>query len=185
MLKFPPIRAFGIMMRLLLTGLLLGPHPTGAQQMSEIQVKAAYLFSFAKFVKWPPEILPAPSDPIRLCILNDVSFQTQLDLIARNKSIDGHPILVILVQDIEQSRRCHELFISSTAKHNPLPILESLRGTTVLTVGETDGFVEGGGIINFIVQDDRVHFQVNQKAANQAGIRMSSQLLSLAKLVIR
>jgi hypothetical protein len=185
MMKFRSIRAFGSMLSLLVPGVLLGTRPADAQQMSETQVKAAYLFSFAKFVKWPPEILPAPSDPIRLCILNDLSFQTQLDLIARNKSIDGHPVLVILVQNVEQSRRCQELFISSAAKQNPLPIIESLRGTTVVTVGETDGFVEEGGIINFILQDDRVHFQVNQRAASQAGIRMSSQLLSLATLVIK
>ncbi len=185
MIKLCPIRACGIMLTLLLLGWLVGTQATEAQPVSETQVKAAYLFSFAKFVKWPAETLPATSDPIRLCILNDSFFQAQLDLIARNKSIDGHPILVILVQNATQSRGCQELFISSAAKQNPLPIIESLRGTTVLTVGEEDGFVEEGGIINFILQDDRVHFQVNQNAANKAGIKMSSQLLSLAKLVIK
>jgi len=185
MMKLRPIRACGIMLTLLLLQWLVGAPSAEAQPVSETQVKAAYLFSFAKFVKWPAETLPATTGPIRLCILNDVSFQVQLDLIVRNKSIDGHPILVILVQNAEQSRSCQELFISSAAKQNPRPIIESLRGTTVLTVGETEGFVEEGGIINFILQDDRVHFQVNQKAANQAGIKMSSQLLSLARLVIK
>jgi hypothetical protein len=173
------------MLTLLLLWWPVGAPSAEAPPVSETQVKAAYLFSFAKFVKWPAETLPAASDPIRLCILNDSSFQVQLDLIARNKSIDGHPILVILVQNAEQSRGCQELFISAATKQNQRPIIESLQGTNVLTVGETEGFVEEGGIINFILQDDRVHFQVNQKAANKAGIKMSSQLLSLAKLVIK
>ena len=94
-------------------------------------------------------------------------------------------MIVILVQTAEKSRTCHELFISSSAGQSAFTMIESLRGSNVLTVGETDGFVQEGGIVNFVVQDDRVHFQVNQRAANQAGLRMSSQLLSLAKLVIK
>lgn len=184
-MKRRPIRACGIMLTLMLLQWLVGAPSAEAQSVSETQIKAAYLFSFAKFVKWPVGTLPAASDPIRLCILNDSFFQAELDLVARNKSIDGHPVLVILVQNAGQSRGCQELFISTAAKQNPLPIIESLRGTTVLTVGETDGFVEEGGIINFILQDDRVHFEVNQKAADKAGIKMSFQLLSLAKLVIK
>ena len=169
-------------------GLLLPlfcPRFASPQAMSDLQVKAAYLYSFAKFVKWPVGTFPDASDPIRLCILNDAPFQAQLNLLVKDKNIDGHPILVIPIHAGEQSRSCHELFIGASESQNTSEIIESLHGTSVLTVGETNGFVEEGGIINFVLEDEHVHFQVNQKMANEAGLRMSSQLLSLAKLVVK
>lgn len=156
-----------------------------AQAISEYQVKAAYLYSFAKFVEWPAGTFKNAMDPIRLCILNDKSFQAQLNQIAENRQIAGHPVLVTLVQDGKQSRGCQELFISSSQSRETMQIVDSLRGASVLTVGETDDFVEQGGIINFVVFGEHVQFQVNQKAATQAGLHMSSQLLSVAKRVFK
>jgi hypothetical protein len=164
---------------------LCGPQSAHAQQISEYQVKAAYLYSFTKFVEWPAGTFANTADPIRMCILNDRSFVAQLIQIVGSKQIAGHPVLVILVQDGRQSRGCQELFISSSQSQETLQIMDSLRGTSVLTVGETNDFVAQGGIINFIVQDNHVQFQVNQKAASQAGLRMSSQLLSVAKRVFK
>src|SRR5579859_6313944 len=156
-----------------------------AQAISEDRVKAAYLFSFTKFVEWPAASFTGPSDPIRLCILNDKPFQEQLSQIAGNRRIAGHPVNVILVHDAKESRSCHELFIGSTQSQDALQVIDSLRGASVLTVGETDNFVQQGGIINFVVLGEHVQFQVSQKAANLAGLRMSSQLLSVAKRVFR
>jgi hypothetical protein len=172
----------------LVAGLLLlmcGSRLSGAQAVSEDQVKAAYLYSFAKFVEWPAGTFTSPSDPIRLCILNSRSFQTQLNKIAGNKQIAGHPVLVIFVQDAKQARGCQELFIDSSQNQETPQVIDALRGTSVLTVGETNSFVEQGGIINFIMQGDHVQFQVNQKAALQAGLHMSSQLLSVARRVFK
>lgn len=172
----------------LIAGLLLllcGAPLAGAQAVSEDQVKAAYLYSFAKFVEWPAGTFTGPSDPIRLCILNSRSFQAQLNKIAGNKQIAGHPVLVIFVQDAKQARGCHELFIDSSQSQGTPQIIDALRGTSVLTVGDTNSFVEQGGIINFIVQEDHVQFQVNQKAALKAGLRMNSQLLSVARHVFK
>ena len=151
----------------------------------EYEVKAAFLYNFAQFVEWPAGTFASATDPIRLCILNDRPFQAQLTQIAGNKQIAGHPVLVILVQDIKQSRGCHELFVGSSQSQENVQIIDSLRGTSVLTVGETNDFLEHGGIINFIVLGDHVQFQVNQKAATQARLHMSSQLLSVAKHVFK
>jgi len=155
-----------------------------AQVIGEYQVKAAYLFSFTKFVEWPAGTFTNPTDPIRLCIMGDKSFQAQLNQIVGKKQIAGHPVLVTLVQDKKDSRGCQELFVGSSRSQETLQIIDSLRGSSVLTVGETKNFVEQGGIINFIVHGDHVQFQVNQKAAAEAGLRLSSQLLSVARLVI-
>ena len=156
-----------------------------AQAVSEYQVKAAYLYSFTKFVEWPAGSFSNSSDPIRLCILNDKPFQTRLNQIAGNRQISGHPVLVTSVRDGKESRGCHELFIGSSQSQDTMQIIDSLRGTSVLTVGESDDFVELGGIINFVVLGDHVQFQVNQKAATQARLHMSSQLLSVAKRVFK
>ena len=155
-----------------------------AQSTSEYQVKAAYLYNFAKFVEWPAREFPTPEAPIRLCILNDRSFEAELSPIVKGKTVAGRPVSVISVQDGEQSRSCHILFINSSQSARARRILEVLRPASVLTVGESPKFVEEGGIINFILQDDHVQFQVNHKAANGAGLHISSRLLSVAKLVI-
>ena len=156
-----------------------------AQAISEYQVKAAYLYSFTKFVEWPDSAFNGPTDPIRLCVLNDKPFQAQLSAIAGNRQIGGRPVVVSLVHDGKESRGCHELFISSAQSQDTMLVIDSLRGSSVLTVGETEDFVEQGGMINFVVLDAHVQFQVNQKAAVNAGLRMSSQLLSVAKRVFK
>lgn len=157
---------------------------SNAQTASEYQVKAAYLYNFVKFVEWPAQDFASPTAPIQLCVLNDRSFESELNQIVKGKTVAGRPVAVIPVQNGEQSRLCHVLFINSSQSGQAHHILEVLRDTSVLTVGETKGFVEEGGIINFVLQDDHVQFHVNHKAANQVGLRISSRLLSVAKLVI-
>jgi hypothetical protein len=172
----------------LATGLLASfcaAHVARAQNVSEYQVKAAYFYNFTKFVEWPTAAFASPSDPIRLCILNDKSFQTRLSQIAGNRQIAGHPVDVVLLHDGKQARGCHELFIGSSQSQDAMQVIDSLHGESVLTVGETNKFVEQGGIINFVVQGQHVQFQVNQKAATLAGLHMNAQLLSVAKRVFK
>ena len=157
---------------------------SNGQVASEYQVKAAYVYNFAKFVEWPAQDFPSATAPIRICVLNDPRFETELEHIVRAKTIAGHPVSVISVEDADQCRSCHVLFVNSSQKRQVHHIIQVLRDTNVLTVGETTGFVDEGGIINFVVQDERVTFEINRKAALQSGLRISSRLLSVAKLVI-
>ena len=163
---------------------VLGQHLLYAQEISEYQVKAAYLYNFAKFVEWPNETLNGNTIPIRLCVLNNRAFELQLNEIVKDKSIKSRPVIVVPVKTGEESLACHVLFIDSSQDRQALHIIDVLQGTGILTVGETKGFLEEGGIINFALQENHVYFQVNHKAATQAGLRISSKLLSLAKLVI-
>ena len=158
--------------------------PAYAQVASEYQVKAAFVYNFAKFVEWPAREFATPTAPIRICVWKDHSFEAELNHIANGKSIAGRPVGIIAVQDADQGRNCHILFVNSSQEKQVHHIVEVLRDTSVLTVGETRDFVDEGGIIGFTMQDDRVQFQVNHRAANQAGLRISSRLLSLAKRVI-
>ena len=171
---------------LLSVGLLvtLGNELVYSQAISEDQVKAAYLYNFAKFVEWPPDTFADSAAPIHLCVLNDPSIGSELSQIVKDKHISGRSIVVVPIQTDEQGRSCQILFINSAQNWQVEHILKVLKGSSVLTVGETTGFVEQGGIVNFVIQDDQVHFQVNHKAATQSRLRMSARLLSVAKRVI-
>src|ERR1022692_563187 len=104
-----------------------------AQAVSEYQVKAAYVYNFAKFVDWPAEAFTSPTAPIRLCVLNDRAFQSQLEQIVSGKNITGRPVIAIPVENVEGSRDCQVLYINSSQQ--PRHIFDLLQGTSVLTVG--------------------------------------------------
>ena len=164
--------------------LLPGPPLSCAQTVSEYQVKAAYLYNFSKFVEWPARAFASPVAPIRLCVLKDQAFESELNQVVKGKVVGGRAVTVVPVQTAEQSLGCQILFIASSQDKQSRQIIDTLRNSSVLTVGESEGFVEKGGIINFVLQDDRVQLEVNHKAATQAGLHISSRLLSVAKRVI-
>jgi hypothetical protein len=150
----------------------------------EYQVKAAFLYNFAKFVEWPPGSFVGGAAPLRICVFGQDPFGEELHNIANNKVINGRKLVVDQVADLAAARSCHILFITSSKKAEMKQIVESLRGADVLTVGDTKGFARMGGMINFVLEDNRVRFEVNQTAAEQTGLRISSKLLSVAVLVI-
>jgi hypothetical protein len=154
------------------------------QAFSDYEVKAAYFYKFSKFVEWPKEVFTSPAAPIRFCVLRDHSFETELNRVVKGKSIPGHDIEVIGVGDGEQARRCQLLFINSIQQRESRHIIEALRGASVLTVGETGDFLQQGGMIAFVLDHDRVQFEVNRKAASDARLFVSSKMLSLAKRVV-
>jgi hypothetical protein len=156
-----------------------------AQTVSEYQAKALYLYNFAKFVEWPAEAFPNAAAPLHLCVFRENPFGSNLEQIVEGKIIGGHPVTVVTVQNTDEVRSCHILFVSGSQTRQSIQILAVLRPACVLTVGESEGFVQQGGIINFVLKDDRVQFEVNQKAAEQSRLSISSRLLSLARLVIK
>jgi len=155
-----------------------------AQTMSDRQVKAAYLHNFAKFVEWPEQAFANSTAAIRLCIWNDRLFETDVHQIVNGKALAGHPIDVVGVQSIEHLRGCHVLFIGYSDERETRRIIDALREATVLTVGDMKGFVASGGIINFVLDEERVQFEINHRAATRAGLRISSRLLGVAKRVL-
>jgi hypothetical protein len=157
---------------------------TQAQSATEYQVKAAYLYNFAKFVEWPPSRFANASAPLQICIFGRDPFGDGLRTQTADKAVNGRKLEVDAIADLQHARTCHILFISSSVAIPVKQIVEALRGANVLTVGDTKGFAEQGGMISFGLEDDRVQFEVNRKAAEQAGLKISSKLLSVAKLVI-
>ncbi len=179
-------RPLQLHLRLLLKSIVLLylASATAAQSVSDYQVKAAYIYNFAKFIEWPAQEFSTPAAPMRFCVLNDQLFEVELNRVVKGRSIAGHPVEVVQVQATEQARSCHILFINSVEDRQTERVLETLRTNSVLTVGEAENFIPEGGIINFILKDNRVQFQINHKAATAAGLYISSRLLAVAQRVL-
>jgi YfiR/HmsC-like len=156
---------------------------THAQSVGEYQIKAAFLFNFAKFVEWPPGSFSDPSTPLQICVLGQDPFGEELRKITDQKTVNGRKLEVKHVIDLPEARNCHILFIGASEKLSRKKILAGLQGASVLTVSDTKGFVGEGGMINFVLENDRVKFEVSPVAAERAGLKISSKLLSVAKLV--
>ena len=147
---------------------------------SEYQMKAAYLYNFAKFVKWPPTSLAA-NDPLVIGVLGPDPFDGALDAI-RSKTIGGHPLAIRRIKSLSEVKSCHVLFISSSEKKRWPEISQALAGSSVLTVSENwDHFTEAGGMIYFFMDDRHVCFDINVEAARQASLEISSKLILLRK----
>jgi hypothetical protein len=154
-----------------------------ATSLSEYQVKAAFLFNFAKFIDWPEGTYASPRAPFAICVLGKDPFGSTLDEVLAGKVMENHPVAVLRLRDSTEARHCQLVFVSSSESRNYAVILESVRGASVLVVGETDGFAASGGTIEFTLEEDHVRFAINPEAARRAGLKCSSRLLALAKIV--
>ena len=152
-----------------------------AQSSSEYQVKAAFLYNFAKFVDWPGDAFGNSNAPLVVGVIGDDPFGGALDQAINGKTINGRPLVVRRLRLGQDLRSCHILFISSSERQRLPQIIQSLRGASVLTVGDMGQFNQQGGIINFILEANKVRFEINSRAADQARLKISSKLLSLAK----
>jgi hypothetical protein len=146
----------------------------------EYKLKALVLFSFAKFVEWPPEAFSQPDSPIMIGVLGDDPFEEVLDQIVRGRTINGRPLVIKRSKRVQDLKSCNVLFISSSEQERESQILASLQGLPVLTVGETQQFLSNGGIIRLKMKQQKVRFNIRAQVAERAGLKLSSQLLSLA-----
>jgi YfiR/HmsC-like len=140
----------------------------------EYQVKAVYLFNFAKFVEWPAE---AQSGPLTICVAATNPFGDVLEETLRGETVNDRPLASRIIPAPEPG--CHVIFVPQAAAIGPY--LRAASGSPTLTVGETRDFLSHGGIINFILEAGRVRFQIDAKAAERADLRISSHLLRLAR----
>ena len=155
-----------------------------AQSATEYQVKAAFLFNFAKFVEWPADTFLNADAPLQVCVLGHDPFGSDFEQIVADKTVNGHRIEIVHPEGIPQARACQILFVAPPEKQQMKQILLDLKGANVLTVGDADGFAKAGGIIGFVVDDGRVRFEVNLKAAELAHLKLSARLLTVAKSVL-
>lgn len=149
---------------------------------SEYDVKAAFLYNFAKFIQWPA----GPSngdDPMTICIYGDDPFGHAIDEIIVGKTINNHEIALRRTRKLDDLRQCQVAFISASESGHLSEIIDSLRDLSVLLVGDTSGFAERGGHIEFVTEDNKIHFSINIDASERSRLKISSKLLALARIV--
>jgi hypothetical protein len=158
------------------------PAQPGAQSVSdEYRLKAAFVYRFPQFVEWPAEAFQE-SQTVDLCVLPPNPFASELEQLVKGESLNGRPLRVRTVNTIDALRGCHALFAGARSEVASAA-LKAVAGRPVLTVGESDQFLDTGGIIVLKVVDRRVRFEVNTTNAQKAGLRISVQLLNLAAAV--
>jgi YfiR/HmsC-like len=170
---------------LVFCSVILLPGAVAAQTVdaSEYQVKAAYLYNFAKFVEWPATSFDGSGGELQICLLGDDPFGPDLRRLIEGKTVGGHRLAMIAVRDVQQARRCQILFVSASEKNGVGQIIRAMTGASVLTVGDISGFASAGGMINFTLEENRVRFEINPKAAERVHLQLSARLLNVARLV--
>ena len=153
------------------------------QSPTEYQVKAAYLFNFLKFVEWPHDPAADPHGKWVIGFVGDTPVGDELTRLVEGKNVLGRDLLVNKFQASDNLRGCNILFISESEKKRLPSILAALRGSSVLTVADMDNFIGSGGMIQFVVDDARVRVAIDVGATSRAHLKVSSKLLTLARVV--
>ncbi|MGA9507427.1 MAG: YfiR family protein [Candidatus Sulfotelmatobacter sp.] len=150
---------------------------------TESQVKAAYLFNFGKFVRWP--VLANSVDSLQICVLGKNSLGKVLDATVKGEAISGKPVTTRSIPSMHEAEGCHILFVSMSEETRLNTVLASTRRLPVLTVSDIPRFAERGGMIGLVKQEDRIRFEVNVAPIEDSGLTVSSELLKVALRVIR
>jgi hypothetical protein len=171
-----------MMLSLLGSPLVLGSD-TGTSR--EHQIKAAFVYNFTKFIEWPAQSFPDANAPIIIGVLGETPFATELEQLVRDRKVNGHTILVKRIQSVAEAASTHLLFVSATEDAQLASLRAALESRPIVTVGESSSFAQSGGTITFILQDDKVRFEISTATAEQTGLRISAQLQKLAATVRR
>ncbi len=147
----------------------------------EYQVRAAFLLNFTKFVQWPPAAFADQHSPLVICILGEDPFGTTLNEMVKGEGVNGHEVVIERIGHAPAPKSCQVLYIARLEKEFR-GILAAL-GPGVLTVGEGEKFLQDGGVIAFVIQDRRVRFDIDERAAERAMLTLSSRLMNVARSV--
>jgi hypothetical protein len=152
-----------------------------AEEPSEPQVKAAFVYNFTKFVQWPNHILPPGEPQLSLCVFGSDPLADALESL-KGKSASGRQLSVRRITGVEDAGRCQIVYVGRSERDQARNILKGIKAG-ILTIGDMNQFTSSGGIINFVIVENRVSFEINIDAAERSGLKISSQLLKLAKIV--
>ncbi|HUA15829.1 MAG TPA: YfiR family protein [Verrucomicrobiae bacterium] len=165
--------------------ILLAASLLAQQRPTDYQVKAAYLYNFGKFVQWPANPSTQKDSLFSVCVLGQDPFGPALDATLSGASIGGQRVVARRISSPEESVNCRILFLGATEAARMNKIIQSLDKEAVLTVSDLPEFSQRGGMIQFVTEGNRVRFEVNLEAAQQAGLTLSSELLKVATTVRR
>jgi len=152
-------------------------------QAGEEEIKAAFLFNFARYVEWPASSFDGDETPVRVCLIGAGGFAKTVSESVSGKRVDRRSVEVMEAEDPASAVDCHILFVGEGVGAARSKLIAKLAKAPVLTVSDSEGFARAGGIANFYRADKKVRFEINPGAARDAGLRISSQLLRLARVV--
>jgi len=151
---------------------------------SAYDVKAVYLYNFGRFVEWPASVT-AKSGSFTVCVLGQDPFGPALDATLAGETIDGKSVVAKRISNPQEAASCRIVFMSSAEGSQIDKIIESLDKQAVLTVSDTPQVSQRGGMIQFVLEEQKVRFEVNLTAVQHAGLTLSSELLKVAISVRR
>lgn len=174
-------RSMALLFLLLVCG---GTQVAGAgKELPASQVKAAILFKFSNYVEWPAESFAATNSPLVVAILGDATVAADFSKIIAGKTVNGRPLILKPVSSPDAvPTDCHILFVSASVKQST-ELLARLQGNSTLTVGDGDDFLKQGGAIRLVRREENIRLEINLAAADQARLKISSKLLSVADVV--
>lgn len=154
----------------------------GDEPSREYQVKAAFLFNFAEFTQWPDSAFAGSDGPFVVAVIGQNPFGQALEHTMEGKSIAGHPVVVRYIDSSGDVPGCHVLFVPASEDGRLDDIFKQVADRPILTVGESEKFPWAGGIIRFLIEDNKVRFEINPDAAAKASLHISSKLMCLARI---
>lgn len=157
---------------------MLAAAPAAAQDL-ETEVRAVYLYNFARFIEWPAAAFPDPDTPIRICVRASPGFEEALRRAVADETVNGRRLEAVGSPPPSRWRTCHILYVGDT----PGRALDAAHGRALLTVGEHPRFLDEGGMVRFRLIDNRVRFDIHLRALERSGLRVSSRLLKVAATV--
>jgi hypothetical protein len=169
--------AIALLMALLVP--LAGP---SAQDVTEVRLKGAFVFNFARFTEWPAGVIES-SRTVGACVVGDVAVGRALASTVQGREVQGRTVTVLIDPATAALPGCHLLYVTGADSVAILPALTAVQHTPVLTISDVEGFARAGGMIQLHVEHARLGFRINIDAARCAGLSLSSRLLSLAEVV--
>jgi hypothetical protein len=175
-------RLFTCCVRLFLTCAIFAAQIQG-QTVEDTELKAAYLYNFAKFVEWPAGVFSNPTTPLAICVIGDEHMSEVLERVVFGKKLSGRPLETRRPRSQKDFKFCHIMFVGFTDKEHTVEILDALRGSSVLTVGQNQQFLPLGGMINLALDHSTIRLEIAPQASQAAGLKISSRLLAVARTV--
>jgi hypothetical protein len=162
--------------------------PTAAQPdddtaVIESKIKAAFIYKFTNYIEWPQNLFSQPDTPITIAVMGDNQLAVELNQVVAGRTANGRRIIVSKLKDIDPSTVIHILFVGQNARAQIGQIIKALEGRPVVIVTEWEGALAQGGIINFLLIDEHVRFEIALDSAEKRGLKLSSELLTVAQSV--
>ncbi len=158
--------------------------PAGAADASapEHQIKAAYILNFTRYANWPASVLVEPGGPLVICMIGQDA--DDIARVLRSRAAGAHPLELRTISRVDETGPCHALYIGPTERARQGALLARLRDLAILTIGDSSSFLADGGMINMMLVDGSIRFEVNLAATKHSGMSLNPRVLALAERVV-